>query len=100
MKIFRYFALGALAVLTICFAGCASIVSRSGRDDPKYLGLYSGVRWESYYIAHPQEADPPASIWLAYVDFPFTFVTDTVLLPFDGIYLGCRASSKDKSETP
>jgi uncharacterized protein YceK len=68
-------------------------MSRSGRANPKYLGLYSGVRWDSYYIAHPQEADPPASVWLAYVDFPFTLTLDTALLPFDGIYLGIRTCS-------
>jgi uncharacterized protein YceK len=44
---------------------------------------YAGVRAEAHYLAHPSEADYPDLQFLGVLDMPFSFVVDTVCLPYD-----------------
>jgi len=72
--------------LTTCCAslafvsGCAAIGARErdGAGRP-----FAGVRDDAYYLAHPREADKPALQPLNIIDLPFSFVVDTLLLPYD-----------------
>jgi uncharacterized protein YceK len=66
--------------LLFSVAGCASIGTRQreGAGRP-----YAGVREDIYYLAHPEEADKPALQSLNVIDLPFSFLLDTLLLPYD-----------------
>lgn len=67
-------------VLLFLVSGCASIGARNrdGAGRP-----YAGVRDDIHYLMHPQEADKPVLQPFNIVDLPFSFVVDTLLLPYD-----------------
>jgi uncharacterized protein YceK len=64
---------------SLVMSGCAAITTREGGIG----GPYSGVRSDAYYIANPSAADDPGSQILDIADMPFSFLADTVCLPFD-----------------
>jgi uncharacterized protein YceK len=67
-------------LLLFAASGCAAIGERMdhGAGRP-----YAGVRDEAHYMAHPSEADYPDIQFLSIFDMPFSFVVDTVCLPYD-----------------
>ena len=66
--------------LLVLSSGCAAIGTRvsNGAGRP-----YAGVQEDAYYLAHPSEADMPALQPLNVLDMPFSFVADTLCLPYD-----------------
>jgi uncharacterized protein YceK len=77
MNVFR---LLPVCMLLVVAPGCAAIAARE-RDGAGRA--YAGVRDDVYYLTHPQEADKPMLQPLNVVDLPFSFLVDTVLLPYD-----------------
>ena len=67
-------------VLLVLLSGCAAISSRvnNGAGRP-----YAGLRDDAHYLAHPPEADMPLLQPLNMLDMPFSFVVDTLCLPYD-----------------
>ena len=61
-------------------SGCAAIGVRENHGAGK---PYAGVRAEAHYLANPSEADYPGLQPLGILDMPFSFVVDTVCLPYD-----------------
>ena len=97
MKWFRVlrFEIPAICLLVLCGSGCGSIVSRTG-SQRGFLGngVYPGVRATPQTL-HDCRADSESDLAVLFIlDFPFTFVFDTVLLPADLIH-GASSSSVD-----
>ena len=96
MKALYYFG---LATLTFC-CGCSSLLTRNVNNDP--WGAYPGVRMDAGFIAHPTVIAPelsgnPPLIWtLATLDFPFSAVMDTLLLPIDLTFYMPKSSKHTK----
>ncbi|GKX54182.1 hypothetical protein SOASR030_02940 [Leminorella grimontii] len=65
---------GLLALALVCLAGCGSFASRFNGHGDEY---YSGVQ---YSLDRAREGYPAY-----YVDVPFSFLFDTVMLPADAI---------------
>lgn len=70
----------ALCLLVLIASGCAAIGTRVSKGGGR---PYAGVREDAYYLANPSEADHPALQPLNIVDMPFSFVVDTLCLPYD-----------------
>ena len=66
--------------LPLILGGCAAVGSKENNGAGK---LYAGVCEDSYYLTHPSKADYPALQPLNILDLPFSFVVDTVCLPYD-----------------
>jgi uncharacterized protein YceK len=71
-----------LSFVTLC-SGCGTI---AGYDDQGLMGgvnhgVYRGVRTDWQWIAHP-EPETQLGVPLYCIDMPFSFVVDTLLLPF------------------
>jgi uncharacterized protein YceK len=75
----RAFVTGASLCAALCITGCASIGAHS--EGPS-SSLYPGVRNDAHYLAHPPEEQNPV---LAGIDLPFSFIGDTLFLPWDVI---------------
>jgi uncharacterized protein YceK len=85
-----------ICALPLLAAGCAAI---AGRGDKRfYPGAYAGVRYDAYYLGHPDEADLRPTWPLVLFDLPFSGALDTVLLPFDGVNLAVRTNQTPKAE--
>ena len=67
-------------LLMVTVIGCAAIGSRENEGAGR---PYAGVRDDVYYLAHPSEADQPALQFFNVIDLPFSFLVDTVCLPWD-----------------
>jgi uncharacterized protein YceK len=67
-------------LLPIALCGCAAINAREtdGAGRP-----YIGVRYDAYWLAHPSQLNQPVSLPFCVLDMPFSFVVDTVCLPYD-----------------
>jgi len=68
-------------VLALVFlSGCAAIDGRiqEGGGHP-----YLGVRGDAYSVAHPGDAVDPFLPPFCVFDMPFSFVVDTLCLPYD-----------------
>ncbi len=82
-----------LGLLLLCCSGCGSLVARDSASPEYYPGIYPGLRYlqdvevehsaEPYQFGWNQVNVPPH--WPS-LDFPLSFVFDTVLLPFDAVY--------------
>lgn len=68
---------GLLALALVCLSGCGSFISRFDGHGDEY---YSGVR---YSLDRAREGYPAY-----YVDVPFSFIFDTVMLPVDAVRIG------------
>ncbi len=78
MKILRE--LPKLAILTGCLvsaSGCSSIMSHTGGN----RGYYQGTQANNEIIGSPETGWPLKS--LAVLDYPFSAITDTLILPWD-----------------
>jgi uncharacterized protein YceK len=84
MKRLRVLALG-MAVL-LCCAGCGSINDITRGDDGQRV--YGGVRQDANMISNSNSSTPKV---LGVLDFPFSFVLDTVFLPVTVIFAIARA---------
>jgi uncharacterized protein YceK len=71
-----------LFFLPVLLSGCAAIESRNidGGGRP-----YIGTRTDAYHVAHPAEGDTLGEPIFCAVDLPFSFVIDTICLPYDWI---------------
>jgi len=75
--------LGMLAILS----GCVSIAER--RDAAGPIGVYPGVSYDAWAASAVFADDPQeqaAGIWVlpfVLIDFPFSLVLDTIMLPWD-----------------
>ena len=69
-----------LCLLLAVLPGCAAIGARESGEAAR---PYAGIRDDSYYLVHPSEADVPVLQLLNILDMPFSFVVDTVCLPYD-----------------
>ena len=67
-------------LLLVLTSGCAAIGTRASKGAGR---PYAGVREDAHYLAHPSEADYPALQPLNVIDMPFSFVVDTLCLPYD-----------------
>ena len=77
--------------LVLC-SGCASIMGH--RPNTEARKPYPGVRIDAQQIADPSSVRgvPPGGVaFWSIVDFPFSAVLDTLLLPIDLIALTCRS---------
>jgi len=74
-------AVGALLALVIAASGC-SAVRNVGGDLPGDVvpRIYGGVRWDAYQVWENDGCHTFALFGI--VDFPFSLVLDTVVLPF------------------
>jgi uncharacterized protein YceK len=77
-----------LASLTLLCSGCGTVVAHDdkGQGDTGGVthGVYRGVRTDWQWIAHAEpETSLGAPLWC--IDMPFSFVFDTLLLPFDAM---------------
>ncbi len=90
----QYGWIGAAAVAVVLLSGCMTMSTRSadldhGESMPRYV--YPGTQVDLALLAHPLDnyPRPGAEIFslvffgLALVDFPFSLVADTLLLPYD-----------------
>ena len=69
-----------LCLLAVVASGCAAIGTRVSKGGGR---PYAGVSEDAHYLAHPSEADHPALQPLNVLDMPFSFVVDTLCLPYD-----------------
>jgi uncharacterized protein YceK len=68
-----------VALLALSVAGCGSISDMStGTNGQRIFG---GVRKDSTMITHPDSSPVEVSVTLGILDFPFSLVLDTALLP-------------------
>jgi len=68
-----------LAACLLLSAGCGTIASLTGRDDPKLMG---GMRYDIHYVDFGGPALGICGGWLPFVlDFPFCLALDLLLLP-------------------
>ncbi len=82
--------IGWLSLLLMC-PGCGTMMSHFGDCGSRPpAGVYKGVVWDGSCVAAPfaskSESIGPAAIGLVpigIIDFPFSFVADTIILPFD-----------------
>jgi uncharacterized protein YceK len=77
----RIFIFYILPLLPVLLSGCASISARI--DDEGGGGPYIGVRGDAYALAHPGETGDAMVPIFCVFDLPFSFIVDTVCLPYD-----------------
>jgi len=98
---------GILAVAWLMGSGCSSI---NGREESRfYPGVYPGLRYHAAdYTAGTEGSEPLRSGYddpvhekekterriAALIDWPFSFVLDTALLPWDALYWALKTDSK------
>ena len=82
----RMLALLMAATLALAAAGCGTINDLTKGDDGQRI--YGGVRQDAGMI---HAANQQAGIILGILDFPFSFVLDTALLPVTLIFALFRA---------
>jgi uncharacterized protein YceK len=75
-----------LLLLPGLLSGCAAISARI--DDVGGGGPYIGVRGDGYALAHPGESGDPLLVPFCILDLPFSFVVDTLCLPYDLVEAG------------
>ena len=69
-------------------SGCGTIMSHiegdgySGIDHETLPRVYSGAILDSRCFYHPEYSEPNNVEFLCLVDFPFSFILDTALLPY------------------
>ena len=74
----KLFRLG-VALLAISCGGCGTISDMStGTNGQRIFG---GVRKDSSMITHPDSSPVEVSVTLGILDFPFSLVLDTAMLP-------------------
>ena len=86
-----------LSSATLMCCGCGFT---AGHDDRGTMGgvdhgVYRGVRTDWQWIAHP-EPETATGAPLYCVDMPFSFVADTLWLPFDAV----AATKKPETKKP
>jgi uncharacterized protein YceK len=69
----------ATALLAISCGGCGTISDMTTKSNGQRI--YGGVRKDSAMITHPDTSPSEVSIILGIVDFPFSLVLDTAMLP-------------------
>jgi uncharacterized protein YceK len=74
----RYIAVILISVLFLCLTGCASIYSRGWEKG----SLYPGTGEDLKEIRDSTSGGRSFAMY-SLIDLPFSFVLDTVLLPFD-----------------
>jgi len=84
MKRLRSLALG--MAVTLCCAGCGSINDITKGDDGQRV--YGGVRQDAQMISGSNSSTPKI---LGILDFPFSFILDTVFLPVTIIFAIARS---------
>lgn len=67
------------ALLAISCGGCGTISDMSTSSNGQRI--FGGVRKDSSMITHPDSSPAEVSITLGILDFPFSLVLDTALLP-------------------
>jgi uncharacterized protein YceK len=85
-----------IVMLSLVSLLCSSCGTVAGHDDQGTMGgvdhgVYRGVRTDWQWIAHGEPEERLG--WPLYlIDTPFSFVADTLLLPFDamGVTAGTR----------
>ncbi len=87
-----------LSLIALLCSGCGTV---AGHDDQGTMGgvthgVYRGVRTDWQWIAHPKP-ETEIGIPLYCLDVPFSFVGDTLLLPFDAAGV-TTPQAKSKSE--
>jgi uncharacterized protein YceK len=82
-------------IVTGVFAASCSTANKH-LFEPNSNPVYGGTRDDCHNIAHNDSKGEPAGVhvWAA-VDLPFSFVADTLLLPFDLIHLSEQPPSID-----
>lgn len=86
MRLFRLLVL----VLIINLSGCISYVAHSHRNGKYDAEIFGGTRLYFEIIVEAWNNTPLSDIWdisllLGLLDFPFSFITDILLLPYDSI---------------
>lgn len=71
-----------LAFTIVLLVGCSSLNYHSGDDKPL---VYPGIRADYLCIIHLPGKEPFSPVYITYsvIDFPFSFVVDTLYLPYD-----------------
>ncbi|WP_347253827.1 YceK/YidQ family lipoprotein [Leminorella grimontii] len=95
----RFLITSGILLTTLFLSGCSSIVMRStGYDDyAVYPGVRESVKVLNYRCSAACIEDAIIKP-LLFIDLPFSFVLDTVLLPVDGVIYGV-SSDKEESES-
>lgn len=79
-KMKRIFIAATLGLLPMIISGCAAIEARErGTAGEPYVG----VRADAYGVAHPSQTDNVFLPPMCALDMPFSFVVDTICLPYD-----------------
>lgn len=83
----RKITMGIIIGMVACLSGCASIGERRNLTGP--VGVYPGVRYDTWAASHvfaKDSEEQAAGIWVlpfVLIDFPFSLVLDTIMLPWD-----------------
>ncbi|MFC1793809.1 YceK/YidQ family lipoprotein [Planctomycetota bacterium] len=74
-----------ILITTSLLSGCMSTFHGMAIDDPPYEGTKLGIYMlKSYFSSEATGKDPPIGYFVfIIIDLPFSFVADTVRLPFD-----------------
>jgi uncharacterized protein YceK len=80
--------LAILSALLLC-SGCTSVFTHT--TTRKEVGAYPGVRADAHLLAHPRSIrkppiHPAVAVTYSLLDFPFSAVFDTLVLPIDLTY--------------
>jgi uncharacterized protein YceK len=67
-----------VVIALVCGSGCSSLASRTFDSNSNWV--YDGIRQDGHDIVHPKYWYGP---FVNIVDFPFSFVADTLFLPSD-----------------
>ena len=70
-----------ILTLLLLSTGCSSIARRVS-DHPKYEYIFPGVTMDISEICGIDHMTPISNIYYC-IDFPFSMIADTVLLPYD-----------------
>lgn len=80
-----------ILVFVVLFSGCSTLRTTVGDSQEHAVIVYSGIRlndvyWHcGLYGAYPHEPNWPGSLWLipyTALDFVFSFMADTLLIPY------------------